>query len=184
MSKKPNRANPNISKRRGDIAATPRMSALSNKTITFLIAAIAAIAGWIGSNYTSHLQAYNANITQGRELIRAKQEQWILGVVSISSIPIEQEYISDLRSALISTSSTVATFRTNDATVDKLAKAYQSALEDAAGIANVFDGSKESLGMLINSVQQAANVGGDFSKEVDALNSSFSRKLLASFSTS
>lgn len=151
------------------------------KCLTWVGGPMALILSWIGGSYSSHLDSYSGTMSEVQKLVSEKQEVWATKLaLDERSFPLSNEFLSELRSSLLATSVTVASFGSNDARLDKIASQYRISLEEAAGAVSRFDGSEARLIIMLNSLQVAANIGGEYEVEFDDLNGSFYRKLVAS----
>lgn len=157
----------------------PMLNSVTGWLLGALIAVVTSTGTWFVTYYNGHIEEYTKALTEAKGTLEEKGELWVKNAF-IRSLPLAELTRTELIDSLIATRVAVSSLHTNDAEVDNLTKAYKEALEDALSAVSTFDGSREKLTNMINSLQHASNVGGELGNEIGTLNASFKRKFCAS----
>lgn len=153
------------------------VSKITVAVISMVVAGLTAAITWTATYYSDHTAHYSQMLSSARSELAAKNAEWTNSAL-ITELPLGDRK-SDLIKNLMTLRSGISSFYTNDVAVDTLIVEYRSALEDAMGAVNSFDGSEATLRDMINSLQHASNIGGELGVQIGDLSASFPRKLQA-----
>lgn len=138
--------------------------------ITLLLSLVAGI--WL--EWREEQAAAVARIEADYSAVISKQIEWLnLSSVVISdaaradAVYPDRQSLAPLYDAVKMTLDQMTSFYTPTGTIAESAKSYRDALQDVAGSINQYSPNNESMERLLNSLQVAANVGGDFQSNVD-----------------